>query len=229
MKKILALLLLLLSLSILSGCGGGEDPDVVYVTVSDGAGDLVAISVAVEYKDADGDGKVTASDALYLLHEAKYPGGAAAGYSAVGSEWGLSLVKLWGVANGGSYGYYVNNASPASLDAEIAPNGHVQAYIYTDTVTFSDTFCFFDRFRLDAEPNEAVNLSLSCLSYDASWNITTLPLAGAQITVNGETIGTLTAEDGSFTLTFSEAGTYTVSAESDAVNLVPPVLTITVD
>ena len=97
----------------------------VYVTVTNGSPVLIREKVSVT--DADGDGRLTVNDALILAHDAKYEGGSAAGYGSSKSEWGLSMTKLWGVENGGSYGYFVNNAPSDSLADEVKNGDSVAA------------------------------------------------------------------------------------------------------
>ena len=77
----------------------------VYVTIADNNGKLALTQEKITATDKDNDGKITIDEALLAAHEAKYEGGAAAGYASAMSDWGLSLTKLWGVENGGSYGY----------------------------------------------------------------------------------------------------------------------------
>ncbi|MBO7666544.1 MAG: hypothetical protein J6S70_03845, partial [Clostridia bacterium] len=93
--------------------------------------------------DADADGVLTISDALYAAHEAAYEGGAAAGFAAATTEYGLSLTKLWGVENGGSYGYFVNDNSAMSLADPLSDGDEVVAFIYT-AADWSDAYSFFD-------------------------------------------------------------------------------------
>ena len=57
-----------------------EEPVTVYVTIANGS--LVMTQEPVTVTDIDKDGSLTINDALYLAHEAKYQGGAAAGYGS---------------------------------------------------------------------------------------------------------------------------------------------------
>ena len=105
----------------------------VYVTISDDKGELALVQEKINVTDIDGDNSITINDALYCAHEAKYEGGASAGYTAGQSQFGISLNKLWGVANGGSYGYFLNNKSPFSLSDKIKENDYVND-IYVDLI-----------------------------------------------------------------------------------------------
>ena len=214
----LAFLMLALSALCFASCGEAKGP-FVYVTVADENGEIVALYEKVEFTEG-----MTVDSALAALHEKKCEGG----YASAESTYGLSMTKLWGVENGGSYGYYVNNASPSSLADELHENDHVYAFIYTDTVAFSDVYAFFSAPTAEAAKGESLTLSLSCAGYDESWNAVTLPVAGAKIYVDGEESTFVTDAEGKVTLTFEKAGTYVVTAKSESMTLVPPFVTVTV-
>lgn len=225
MKKILSTLLALAMLVSLTAFA--EEAPTVYVSISDDTGALVVAYAPVTVTDADADGALTICDALVAAHAACHADGAAA-FAAVNSEWGLSMAKLWGVENGGSYGYCVNDASAFSLVDPIKAGDHVKAYAYTDLVAWSDTYSYFTAPVAAATVNSEVALTLSSNGYDANWAPVTLPVAGAVITVNGEKAEVTTDENGNAVLTFAEAGVYTVSAVSETMTLVPPVCIVTV-
>ena len=225
MKKFLSTLLALLMLLSLAACA--EEAPTVYVSISDDTGALVLAYQPVALTDADGDGALTICDALMNAHIAYHPNGAEA-FVAEPSEWGLSLYVLWGVDNGGSYGYYVNDLSPLSLVDPIQPGDHVKAYAYTDLTAWSDTYTFFNVTGVSAAVNTEVALVLSANGYDANWMPVVNAVAGAAITVNGEKTDITTDDNGAVVLTFAEAGVYAVSAVSDTMTLVPPVCIVTV-
>lgn len=230
MKRTLASFLVLLFVFCMFGTAVFADDSTVtaYVTISDDTGTLVLARQAVRVSDADGDGAITISDALFAAHEAKFVGGAAAGYRAEESAYGLSLLRLWGIENGGSYGYYVNNASPMSLSDPIQQGDHISAYAYSDLIAWSDTFSYFDVDTAAAAVGEAFTLTLSAAGYDAAWNPVVLPVSGAAITVNGEATEFVTDADGKVTLTLDTAGTAVISATSETMTLVPPVCVVSV-
>ena len=63
--------------------------------------------------------------------------------------------------------------------------------------------------------------------FDENYTAYSAPIAGAEITVNGEKTGIVTDEEGRFSgLTFAGQGVYTVSAVSSTETLVAPALTI---
>ena len=102
---IMALVLVLTLTAALFTVAASADGVTVYVTVSNGT--LMLTSRAVSVTDVDGDGALTINDALVLAHDAAYEGGSAAGYASATGTYGLAITKLWGVENGGSYGYYI--------------------------------------------------------------------------------------------------------------------------
>lgn len=232
MKKLLAMtMILLLVLGSLGVTALAETPASVsvYVTIADEKGALALAQEPVTVTDADQDGALTIHDALYAAHEAKYEGGASAGYAASVSAYGLSLDKLWGTANGGSYGYCLHNASAWSLLDPIAAGDYVNAYVYTDLAAWSDTYCYFDVNTATAKVGDTLTLTLSAAGYDAEWNPVTLPVEGAVITVDGEETAYTTDAAGRVTITLNKSGVCVISAVSDTQTLVPPVCKVTVE
>ncbi len=231
MKKWIAIttaLLLLVGSLGMTALAESPEPVRVFVSISDADGRLVLAQETVAVSDADLDGALTVYDALYSAHEANYDGGAAAGFGASYGDYGLSLDKLWGTANGGSFGYYVNNASAWSLADPVQEGDYVNAFVYTDLENWSDTYCYFDRYTAAAEAGETLSLTLSASGYDADWNPVELPVEGAVITVNGEKTAYTTDEAGQVEILLEAAGTYVISAVSDTATLVPPVCSVTV-
>lgn len=230
MKKVLSMVMvLMLLLAMCSVNVFAAEETTVYVTVSDANGKLVLAQEAITVTDADKDGALTVNDALYAAHEAKYEGGAAAGYASSTGAYGLSLDKLWGTANGGSYGYYVNNTSSTSLADTVKEGDFINAYVITDLTAWSDTYCYFDANTVSAKAGEEINLKLSAAGYDANWNPITVPVADAAITLNGVATAYKTDAEGKVTLKVEEAGNFVVSATSETQVLVPPVCVATVE
>lgn len=219
----------LIVLSLLCGAlavaSFAADEVTVYVTVCTDS--LRLAQEPIKVTDADGDGELTINDALYLAHEAKFDGGAAAGYANATGDYGLYITKLWGTENGGSYGYYVNNVSASGLADKVSNGDYLNAFAYTDLTGFSDAYCYFDSFSASAEQGTELSLTLSRIGYDENWNTVVLAVAGAELTLNGESTGVKTDENGKATISAPDAGTYIVSAKSDTLTLVPPVCTLT--
>lgn len=226
MKKILSVLLTLAMLVSLTAFAEEAAP-AVYVSISDDAGALVLAYQAVTLTDQDGDGALTICDALMAAHAAYHPNGAE-GFLAEKTEWGLSMYRLWGVENGGSYGYCVNDASVMSLVDPVQAGDHVKAYAYTDLNAWSDTYSYFAAPVAAAAPNAEIPLTLFASGYDANWAPVTLPVAGAAITVNGAATEIITDENGCAVLSLAEGGEYVISAVSGTQVLVPPVCIVTI-
>ncbi len=214
----LACLVLALALLCFAACGAEKGP-FVYVTVANENGEIVARYEKVAFTEG-----MTVDSALAALHAKKCEGG----YASAESAYGLSMTKLWGVENGGAYGYYVNNASPTSLADKLKEGDHVYAFVYKDAEAFSDTYAFFSAPTAEAEAGKAITLSLSSLGYDEAWNVVTLPVEGAKISIDGAEASYTTDAEGKTTLTFEKKGTYVVTAAHDAMTLVPPFVIVTV-
>ncbi len=222
-KLVLTMAAVLIILSALAVFCFAEEPVKVYVTIADENGQLAVASEEVSVTDIDSDGAITISDALYGAHELAFEGGAASGYATFMGQYGLAIEKLWGSANGCSYGYYVNNSSAMGLADPIKEGDYINAFVYTDLVSWSDTYCYFDVNTAVADENGSITLTLSASGYDESFKTVVLPVSGAVITLNGEKTEFVTDDEGRVTITLPEAGEYTVSATSEAQTLVPPV------
>lgn len=231
MKKFLSLTLILSLFVSLLGTTAlvnaeSEPLPTVYVTISDG-NSLVVCYQAIEVRDMDDDGVLSVNDVLYCTHEQQYSGGAATGYGSISSDYGLMLTKLWGIENGGSYGYYVNNAAAMSLGDEVKDGDHVYAYVFTDLTTWSDTYCWFDTISSSVNIGDSLTLTLSCYTYDENFNAVVTPVKGATITVNGGSTEYKTDDNGKATIVIDKAGELTIGATSDTQILVPPFCKVT--
>ena len=216
MKKIFAIICALTLALTLCASALAEH---VAVAISDDTGALVFCDPALEVSDVNGDGSLTIYDALYAAHELGFSGGAAAGLDAADSGYGLSLTKLWGVDNGGSYGYYLNDKTAMSLDDAVAEGDYLRAYAYTDLVNWSDTYACFDRASIEVAAGEAIHLTLTSVD----WSANSAPIAGAEILVNGEASGVLTDAEGTAEIVLEQSGSYVISARSSALTMVAPV------
>ena len=209
-KYAIAFLCALLALAL---CGAAV-AETVYVTIADGQGQLVMVNAAIDVTDVDADGALTINDALYAAHEAAYEGGAEAGYAAADAGYGLSISKLWGEENGGSYGYYLNDASAYSLLDPVADGDYLNAFVYTDLEAWSDLYCTFGYREVVADAGANIKLTLNMMTFDENWNPVSLPVEGAILTIDGEDS--------------DAAGDHLISARSDSAILVPPVCIVTV-
>ena len=232
MKKLTAVILsLILALSLFSVTAFAADSSAnVYVTISSKGNTLDMAYVSVSVTDIDGDGALTINDALYCAHEKAYKGGAAEGYKSSVTVWGLSLMKLWGVENGGSFGYYVNNSSAWSLRDKVNEGDHVYAFVYSDTEDLSDSYSFFTETTATADQGQAITVSLKKLSYNALWILEESPVEGAVITVDGKATKVKTDAEGNATVTLTKKGRHIVSAQSPEGEIItPPVCEVTVN
>ena len=231
MKKLLAgMLALMLCVSAMPLNANAEGESVnVKVTISDKDGNAVLQQKSVTVTDIDGDGALTINDALYIAHEENFEGGAEAGYESAKSEYGYGITKLWGTANGGSYGYYVNHIASTGVGDTINDGDYLDAFVYTDLENWSDKYTFFDALNAEVLPDISLPLTLSYAGYDENWNPVTLPVEGAVITINGEKTDFVTDANGYVEVRFENAGEYVVSAVSDNLNIVKPVLPVTVN
>ncbi len=226
MKKLFSVMLaFLMIMGCMSITSFADDASAtVYVSISN-KGQLVAAQTKVTVTDIDGDNALTVNDALYAAHEATYSGGAKEGYSYyTHKDYGLSIGKLWGDTSG-NFGYYINNSSCWSLADSVKSGDYLNAFVYSDSKNYSDKYCFFNNFTVTADSNSDIELTLCSAGYDASWNPVTLPVANAEITVDGKATGVKTDANGKATIQISGAGNHIISAVSESETLVPPVCT----
>lgn len=232
MKKLLSIVLALVLCLTAAGFSAAAltspEDAIVFVTIADENGKLAIAQQEVTVTDIDQDGELTINDALYLAHEQFYEGGAAAGYASSVGAYGLGLDKLWGVANGGSYGYYVNNKSAWGLTDAVKEGDYVNAFIYTDTTYWSDAYTYFDQKAVDAKAGEEITVTLYKAGFDATYNQIEVAVKDAVVLVDGKKIDAKTDQNGKVTFTINKAGNYTVSAASDSERLVPAALKVTV-
>ena len=198
------------------------ETNIVYVTISNGS--VVMSQEAITVTDIDNDGALTVNDALYLAHEKKYDGGAAEGYGSAKGQYGLGLTKLWGVENGGSYGYYVNNALAMSLSDTVKSGDYINAFVFTDTSMYSDTYCYFNVNNISVAKGKEFTLTLSATGFDANWAPIVIPVSGATILIDGAESSFKTDSNGKVTIKIDNVkNVYIISAKSDNSILVPPV------
>lgn len=200
----------------------------VFVTIAS-AEKLVLVNEKITVTDADGDGKLTVNDALFCAHEAKFEGGAQAGYASEPTQYGLSLVRLWGVVHPNGYGYFVDHTSAMSLADPVSDGSRIDVFMYRDGVKWSDVYCYFDQAAVSTEQPGEVTLTLTAIVYDETYQPVAVPVVGAVVTVNGTAVDVHTDEDGKATLSFEKGGSYLVSAYAEGETiLVPPACVVTV-
>lgn len=203
-------------------------PDIKITAAISNAGKIEVANMPVTVSDRNEDGKFDIDEALYAVHEQYFDGGASAGYASAPSNFGLSLTKLWGIANGGSYGYYLNDKMAMSLSDEVKDNAYLSAFVYGDTTGFSDKYTYFDIKSASVSAGESIHLKLTIVNFDENWAPVDAPCADAVITINGADTEYKTDANGEVTLPFKENGTYCVSAKAEGKYIAAPVTIVTV-
>ena len=232
MKKIFAVILAVaLCLSLGTAAFAAEDMILiapapqkgvnVEVTIAD-AGELVLVNAPIRVIDLDEDGIISINDALIAAHISYYADGEA-GYVYYTGDYGLAMDTLWGVTNGGSYMYYVNDLMPMSLGEAINEGDSIVAYGFADLEGWSDTYTYFDKRTAEVTAGDTLELTLSA----PDWSGNVLPVAGAEIVIDGAKTGVFTDENGKAAVVIAEEGEYLVSAVSDTMVIVPPVCKVT--
>ena len=166
----------------------------------------------VEVTDYNKNGSFDIDDTLYYAHEQYYDGGAEAGYASGTGAYGLYVTKLWG-DDSGSFGYYVNNASAWSLADDVKDGDYVYAFVYSDGVTWSDKYSYFDKTKATVEVEQKLDFELHWTGFDENGNAMVLPYEGAEIKVNGNTKG-ITDSKGKASIKIYKQGTYAVTASA---------------
>lgn len=203
------------------------DTITVNVTISN-AGTLTVPAKPVQVRDRNEDGKFDLDEALYAVHETYFEGGAEAGYLSKQSDYGLSLYQLWGVDDG-VFGYYVNHQFAMNLSETVEEGDSVAAFVYADSQTWSDSYCYFDQTDMqDVKQGEEVSLMLHKFSFGADGSTAIVPVSDAVITVDGEKTAYQTDENGAVKVKLDKIGEQIISAVSDTEILVPTVLRVTV-
>jgi len=229
MKKVLTVVSIILCCFLLFACTEKpveEAPALTidaYVTLYN-AGAAAMQQRKIEATDLNKDNKINIDEVLVAAHKDLNK---ESDYASATTQYGLSITKLLGDTSG-SYGYYVNDASAWSLADEVKADDYVTAYVYVDKEAYSDSYSFFTIRNATAVKGETFSLTLKNAGFDAEWNTVIAATEGATITVNGEATTVVTDADGVAKITFTEAGTYVISATSTTLTLVPPVCVVTV-
>ena len=215
MKKIISILVVTVLLAAVFGTSvSAADSANITVTIADGNGSIAVALEAMTVTDADNDGQLTVNDAFITAHDTWYEGGATAGYASETTQWGLSVKKFWGVENGGSYGYYVNNAMAMGLTDPIKDGDYLAAFVYVDTQGLSDAYSYIEE-TTDAEPSvgkAAFRASFS--GWDENWNPLISPIVGANVYLDGNDAGIVTGANGEFVVQFPGNGVHTITVRS---------------
>ena len=224
--KLISMILVLVMILgvVLCGCGAKEPKNAAYVTLTDQAelakdksGNYLAAQ-AIEVPEAG----TTVGELLTKLHKDYFKDGEA-GYATTTGQYGEMITKLWGVENGGSYGYYINGNMAMGLTDPVKPGDRVDVFIYKDAAGYSDAFIYM---TAEAE-GDTVKVTVQAMGFDANWNPVMKPLANTKIyyAEKGNLTGTgsVTDADGTAILTLKNGtyklvgintdGVYTVTAQ----------------
>ena len=236
MKKNIRMISLVLVLALvlglgLAGCGAKDkDPaNAAYVTLTvqaelGQAKDNSLIAAKALEIPAEG---TTVGDVIKAMHKNWFKDGEA-GYVTTTGQYGEMITKLWGIENGGSYGYYINGGMAMGLTDPVKPGDRVDVFVYKDAAGYSDVYIY-----MTAEANgDTVKVTVKAMGYDANWNPVWKELAGVKISTIGKDgkltgTGAVTGADGTATFTLKNGiyrvvgintdGVYTVTAQKITV------------
>ena len=212
-RMITAVTLIAVILGSLLTCFAEEAPGKAYVTISDGK-TVVAAMKEVDVADKDEDGKTTINDLLIAIHETDCKDG----FASVNGDYGLSITKLWGIENGGGYGFYLNDQMASSLADEVKAGDSLYAYVYSDTTAYSDAYSFFDQKTVSDQGGKEITLTLKYVSgFDENYAPVFSALEGADITADGKDLGVRTDAAGKATVTLPDAS----EADTDGTTAAP--------
>ena len=178
--------------------------------------------------DKNSNGAIDIDDAFITVHE---EAGFSDGYATIESVWGKAVAKLWGIENGGAYGYYVNNVSAMGISDTLEDGDYLSAFVYKDITSYSDRYTYFDKENVELKhDNTTLDLTLSKVEFNEYYNPVEVPVNDATITtLEDETITATPDENGKVSLTFEAGKTYTVVARNDEKNYVPAFCKVTVE
>ena len=218
--SLFAALCILMSIFTVFSFAAGEGVR-AYVTLSS-EGELVTEQAKILVTDIDKDGALTINDALVITHREFYPDGTA-GFENSTTQWGLSIKKLWGVENGGSYGYYVNNGMAMGLTDVLNDGDYLYAFSYKDAKYYSDSFSYFTVNTIPAD-SASFTVTLMKNGFDTDWNPVQMPAEGAVITIDGVDTEFVTDSNGEAQVTVPDSNRHIISAKSESEILTPPVI-----
>ena len=193
------------------------DPVTVFFTVSDQgvlgktSSGKAAAKLPVTVSDINSDGVLTYDEALTALHEAYCPGGY--DYNNTNSSRLWKVIKLWGKKDISTVLYQNGEEFTKMLNyigAPIAENDELYAVIQSDR---TDAYTYFDKTEVTVEEGKEFTLKLSVNSNYIIGNAASgVPIGTWEDGSFKAITDAKTAPNGTVTLSFSEAGTYIVTA-----------------
>lgn len=216
MKKIVSVILACALLFCFTACGEKKKGPGAYVTIQTPDG-VVLASAFTQLVDNDKDGTVSIEEVLLQAHKDNAPN-KEADFECIDTDYGRSLVKLWGDTSM-SYGYYLNNNIAWSPSDPVAENDYVCAFVYQDQTSWSDVYAWFDYNNLEVKESSFYLCLGGYTSYDANMNPVHNPIAGAKIFVDGKESEFKTEVDGSVKIDGLSKGSHVITAISDEFTL----------
>lgn len=182
----------------------------VLAKTSDGK---AAVELPVTVTDVNSDGILTFDEALVALHEAYCPDGYALNGNSVRKLWGSEVTAPIVAKNNKILEKAVNWKT-----STVAEGDKLYAASIKDTVDYSDCLSYFDKTEVTVEEGKEFTLTLKAAGeYFSGSNYSELNAYGISVGTweKGSfkaITGKETATNGTVTLSFSEAGTYIVTA-----------------
>ena len=226
-------LLLMLCLVPLQTAAAAEEEGTVYVTVSlqgqlartkDGK-PAARLPVSLTGESA------TVDQVLQQLHR-DYCKEGEKGYVTGDSEYGVTMLTLWGETEGVG-AFYVNGIMPMETveQARVRDGDLVDLILYR--ADWSDVYASFAQMNVLTGAGQDVVLQLRQDNFDSNYQLSQNPLADAKISTcdaQGKWTETelVTDRQGQVTLRFEQPGVYCVSAISTACNATAAVCAVTV-
>lgn len=195
------------------------DPVTVYFTVSEKgvlaktSSGKAAVELPVTVSDVNSDGILTYDEALVALHEAYCPDGYALNGNSVRKLWGSEVTAPIVAKNNKILEKAVNWKT-----STVAEGDKLYAASIKDTVDYSDCLSYFDKTEVTVDEGKEFTLTLKAAGeYFSGSNYSELNAYGISVGTweKGSfkaITGKETATNGTVTLSFSEAGTYIVTA-----------------
>ena len=111
-----------------------------------------------------------------------------------------------------------------SLSDTVKSGDYINAFVFTDTSMYSDTYCYFNVNNISVAKGKEFTLTLSATGFDANWAPIVIPVSGATILIDGAESSFKTDSNGKVTIKIDNVKNgYIISAKSDNSILVPPV------
>lgn len=219
MKKLISVILVFTLLFCFAACQDQKQSQKgpgAYVTIQTPDG-VVLASAFTQLIDNDKDGTVSIEEVLLQAHKDNAPN-KEADFECINSDYGRSMVKLWGDTSM-SYGYYLNNKIAWSPSDPVSENDYICAFVYQDQTNWSDIYAWFDYSSLEVQESSFSLCLAGYTSYDANMNPVQNPIAGAEIMIDGNGSGLKTEADGSVKISGLSKGSHVITAVSDEFTL----------